>query len=248
MFPLQGLSTKIIIMGPLQRSNNHFIWKTLHMKKSRAQAFLVQGEVGFGASVWGWVSGPSDSAPQLTSSYQQFSLAIVAFDSPPTLCPHISGSLGSINDHLRTFLSSLYIHSNLYQNIHWVLLASRSLPRGFAARTCLAMILSHACPCSPSNAPKNDNIFQNRSLVRTRTADHKFSIPSAPHSLCHVLLPAFPWDAMCQVISASLLLGTNSAASRPTGDQTGLTWRNVTRQKHQGKNKRNIRLISFSHF
>lgn len=134
-----SVSTKILIMGSLQRSNNHFIWKTLHMKKGRAQVFLVQGEVGFGAFVLGWVSGPSDSAPQLIPSYQQFSLAIVVFDSPPTLCPHISGSLGSINNHLSAFLSSLYIHSNLYENIHWAS-AGLTLP---SQEVCSKDILSH---------------------------------------------------------------------------------------------------------
>lgn len=142
MFPLQGLSTKISIMGPLQRSNNNFIWKTLCMKKRRAQIFLVQGEAGFGAFVLGWVSRSFwffSPLPLLIPSYQQFSLAIVVFDFPHQHCPHISGSLGCISDHLSTSLSSLYIHSNLYQNIHW---ASATLVLS-SQEVCSKDILSH---------------------------------------------------------------------------------------------------------
>lgn len=140
MFPLQGLSTKISIMGPLQRSNNNFIWKTLCVKKSRAQIFLVQGRLGLVLLFWVGFPGPSDSSPsQLIPSYEQFSLAIVVFDFPHHHCPHVSGSLGSINDHLSTFLSSLYIHSNLYQNIHW---ASATLTLS-SQEVCSKDILSH---------------------------------------------------------------------------------------------------------
>lgn len=121
MFPLQDLSTKIIIMTPLQRSHKHFIWERLCMRESRAPVLPVQGVVGFGAFVLGswsfWFFSPL--SPAHTFVPTMFFSHSCIWLSPPIIWPHISGSLGSINNHLSTFLSSLYIQSNLYQNIHW---------------------------------------------------------------------------------------------------------------------------------
>lgn len=141
MFPLKGLSTKITVMRALQRYNTYFMWKKPDNCQygsnfpTTRKGWLWWWCVGFGFFSFFPLVHPSAHiiVPIIFYSHSFIWL------SPPTLCPHFTGSLGSISNCLSTFLSSLYIHSNLYQNIHW---ASATLVLS-PQEVCSEDILSH---------------------------------------------------------------------------------------------------------
>lgn len=134
MLPLKGLYTKITVMSLLRRTNTYFI-----LKPNTGGGWVWR--VCFAVGVVSLHCLPSQPN-QLIPLYPPFSPAAVL--SPPRHTVHISGSLRSISDHCSTFLSSLYILDNLYENIPIAPAALALPPQEVCTWTFSAVILSHA--------------------------------------------------------------------------------------------------------
>lgn len=132
---LQGEVGLVVLFWVLRGVFCSFFWEGV---------CLLLGSRGFWFWIFFLVPLPADTIVLIIfSSHSCIWLSLL------TLCPHISGSLGSIRDHLSAFPSSLYIGSNLYQNSHWapatLVLSSQEVCRGYAQPLSSPMLV-HASP------------------------------------------------------------------------------------------------------